>query len=231
MSALKSLRGEDWFRLGDGDLSLHVLRTARLARGDTLTQIVSDFAQAWDIGIRMLPMSDQQVRTFVETDVGELEFQRYFVQQRCAPRVSAIAYRGAAVASAAPGVSEAIMSADVVLIAPSNPYLSIAPLLAISGISVLLIETPAPVVAVSPLIGGQAVKGPTVKIMQELGLMPDNREIGAFYQGIADGMVIDRGDEAPEGLVVARTETLMKTAEDRLRVARAALDLARSLRL
>lgn len=230
MEALKSLGGEDWFRLGDGDLALHVIRTWRLARGDQLSAIEADFATAWDIGVRLLPMSDHAVRTWVATDEGELEFQRYFVERRCAPRVSAVSYRGAETAAAAPGVVEAIANAEAVLIAPSNPYLSVGPLLAIPGIAAALRQTTAPVVVVSPLIGGQAVKGPTAKIMLELELTPSNQEIARFYREIADGMVIDQADEAPIDLEIARTHTLMVTADDRRRVARAALDLARSLR-
>lgn len=229
MAALKELGGEDWFLLGDGDLALHVLRTERLARGESLTAITKAFAAAWRIGVNVLPMSDAPVETLLSTDDGELEFQRYFVERRCAPKVSRIAFRGAASAAPAPGVVEAIRGADIVLIAPSNPYLSVDPILAVTGIATALRETAAPVVAVSPLVGGKAVKGPTAKLMQELGVPVTNAAIAAHYADFIDGLLIDGSDEAPDDLPVARTSTLMASLDDRVRVARASLDLARTL--
>ncbi len=230
MEALQSLDGESWFQLGDGDLALHVIRSWRLARGDSLSAIQADFARAWAVGMRLLPMSDAPVRTWLQTDEGALEFQRYFVQRRCTPRVAAIDYRGAAAAVPAAGVSDAILDAEAVLIAPSNPYLSIGPLLAVPAIAAAVRETEAPVVLVSPLIRGEAVKGPTAKIMRELGLQPGNAAVADFYRGLLQGMVVDQADDGPAGLALAQTATLMKTAQDRQRVARAALDLAQTLR-
>lgn len=175
-------------------------------------------------------MSDNPVATMLSTDVGELAFQRYFVQQRCAPRVSAVRFDGAATAKAAPGVVDAILNAEAVLIAPSNPYLSVDPVLAIDATANALKQTKAPIVAVSPLVGGKAVKGPTAKLMDELGVPVTNASIAMHYRDIIDGLLIDSGDEAPDGIAVAHTDTLMKTLDDRVRVARAALDLAQSLR-
>lgn len=230
MAALKELGGEDWFLLGDGDLALHVLRTARMARGESLTSITNVFATSWGIGVKVLPMSDAPVATVLSTNEGELEFQRYFVERRCAPKVSRIAFRSAEAATPAPGVVKAIRGADIVLIAPSNPYLSVDPILAVVGIATALRETAAPVVAVSPLVGGKAVKGPTAKLMQELGVPVTNSAIAEHYGGFIDGLLIDRDDEAPEGVAVARTSTLMASLDDRVRVARASLDLARTLK-
>ena len=229
MAALRELGGEDWFALGDHDLALHVLRTMRLARGEGLAAITRDFARAWGIDIAVLPMSEQSVATHVRTSGGWLEFQRYFVERRCEPVVGEIDFRGAEAAKAAPGVVEAIARAEVILIAPSNPFLSVDPLLAVPGIREALEASAPPVVAVSPIIGGRAIKGPTAKLMTEMGLEVSNAAIARHYRGLIDGLLIDAGDDAPEGIAIARTDTLMRGDEDKARVARAALDLARAL--
>lgn len=229
MAALQSLGGEDWFQLGDGDLALHILRTARLTAGANLSQVTAAFAQAWGLGIRMLPMSDDPVSTQVFTDEGELPFQRYFVERRCEPRVQRIEFRGVATARPAPGVCEAIVSDNTraIVIAPSNPYLSIDPILAIPGIAEALRNARAPVIAVSPIVGGQAVKGPTAKLMQELGAPVSPAAVAAHYGALLDGMVVDQRD-GPQNLAIAQssTDTLMLSLEDRVRVAREALTLA-----
>lgn len=230
LDAVQSLGGPDWFRLGDGDLALHVLRSERLARGEALSTVTADFAKAWGIRTHILPMSDDPVATFVETDEGTLEFQRYFVGRQCAPRVSAIRFEGAEAARAAPGVVDAILSADAVFIAPSNPFLSVDPLLAIAEIAAALEETAAPVVAISPIVGGTAVKGPTAKIMGELGIAVDNEAIADHYSAFADALLIDVSDMPPSALPSLATHTLMQTAEDKIRVAREAIALAHSLR-
>lgn len=230
MSAVRSLSGPDWFNLGDGDLALHVLRSARLAEGNSLSEIIRDFAVQWAISAKILPMSDDPVRTMVRTDQGVLGFQNYFVEHKCQPAVSGIEFEGASKARTAPGVQDAILDADVVMIAPSNPYLSVDPILAVPGIAGALRETRAPVVAVSPIVGGTAVKGPTAKIMRELGIAPDNSSIAEHYAGLLDGLVFDEQDEPPRSDIARyATDTLMKTLEDRQRVALAALDLATGL--
>lgn len=229
MDALKSLGGEGWFLLGDGDLALHVLRTHMLASGCSLSQVTAHFASAWGLAPRILPMSDDAVATYLETDEGELSFQRYFVERRCAPAVRSIRFAGAEQAAPAPGVVEAITdrNTDAILIAPSNPWLSIDPILAVPGVRDALRRSSAPVVAVSPIVGGQAVKGPTTKLMGELGLKVTNAAISAHYEGVIDGLLIDVRD-APADLPIAQAvaDTLMKTLADRARVARAALVLA-----
>ena len=229
MEALKSLGGEDWFLLGDGDLALHVLRSHLLANGETLSAITARFAAAWGLGLTILPMSDDPVATHLTTDEGDLPFQRYFVQRRCEPAVQAIRFEGAERAVPAPGVIDAIRDPETraILIAPSNPWLSVDPVLAVPGIREALAAAEAPVVAVSPIVGGQAVKGPTAKLMAELGLAITNRSIAAHYAGVIDGLLVDERDDAA-GLSIAHdvTDTLMKTLEDRERVARAALALA-----
>jgi LPPG:FO 2-phospho-L-lactate transferase len=230
MAALASLGGDQWFQLGDGDLALHVLRSQALGQGEALSTITARFAAAWGVASKMLPMSDDPVATMLTTDAGELDFQTYFVARRGAPIASAIRFAGAANARPAPGVLAAIEQAEIILIAPSNPYLSIDPILAVPGIAAALAAAPAKVVAVSPLISGQAVKGPTAKLMQELGLPLSNKTIAAHYAGIIDALLIDSGDQNEDpGIAFAATDTLMRDLADRQRVAAACLALARTL--
>lgn len=232
MDALRSLGGEDWFLLGDGDLALHVLRSEQLRRGEALSSVIADFAAAWDIAAKILPMSDDAVATRVDTDEGLLDFQHYFVRRRCEPAVRAIHFDGAATARPAPGVVAAISdpACRAILIAPSNPFLSVDPILAVPEIGEALAQAKAPVVAVSPIVAGQAVKGPTAKMMQELGLEISATAVAAHYAGVIDAMLIDERDPPGDiGIASARADTLMKTLDDRIGVARAALALADSL--
>ncbi|GLV23954.1 2-phospho-L-lactate transferase [Sphingobium sp. Cam5-1] len=229
MDALKSLGGEDWFLLGDGDLALHVLRSHLLARGETLSAITARFAAAWGLDLTILPMSDDPVATHLNTSEGDMPFQRYFVERRCAPEVRAIRFEGAERAKPAAGVIEAITAPDTraIVIAPSNPWLSVDPILAVPGIREALASARAPVVAVSPIVGGQAVKGPAAKLMQELGLTVTNKSIAAHYADVIDGLLIDERDDAyAVSIPYDIGDTLMKTLEDRERVARAVLTLA-----
>jgi LPPG:FO 2-phospho-L-lactate transferase len=232
MEAVRSLRGQDWFALGDGDLALHVLRTTRLCDGDALSAIIADFASAWRIAAKVLPMSNDAVATRVLTDEGELDFQDYFVRRKCEPAVRAIRFEGSETARPAPGVVEALCDPHcrAILIAPSNPFLSIDPILAVPSIRQALMETTVPIVAVSPIVGGEAVKGPTAKLMRELRLEVSAETVARHYGSLIDGMLIDERDP-PTGLELphARADTLMTTLDDRIRVAGAALDLADSL--
>ena len=233
MAALRALGAQDWFALGDGDLALHVLRTMGLARGETLSVITARFAKAWGIGVTMLPMSDTAVATHLDTDEGVLPFQRYFVERRCAPVVKRVTFAGAAQAVPAPGVVEAILADETtaILIAPSNPYLSVDPILAVPGIRAALRAARAPVVAVSPIVGGDAVKGPTAKLMRELGIAVSPQAVRAHYGDVLDGMLVDERDGIT-GIDIAHLslDTLMKSLDDRVRVATAALTLAGQLR-
>jgi LPPG:FO 2-phospho-L-lactate transferase len=231
MNTLRSLGGEDWFQLGDGDLALHAFRSERLRRGDSLSEVTAAVSRAWNVRCTILPMSDDPVRTLVHTDEGVLAFQRYFVELRCAPRTQAIRFHGAASAQPARGVLAAIEHADAVVIAPSNPYLSIDPILAVPGIAEALQYTRAPVVAVSPLVAGRAVKGPTDKLMRELGVSADNHTIAEHYRQLLDGLLIHGGDAPPRTPVATRAaDILMRDDEDRMRVAREVLGFARELR-
>ncbi len=233
MAALAELGGPSWFRLGDGDLALHVVRTAALAAGATLSAVTVDVARRWGITTQVVPMSDDAVATEVLTAAGTLPFQRYFVERRCEPVATGVVFRGAADARPAPGVVAAITAADTraVVIAPSNPYLSVDPLLAVPGIRAALSAATAPVVAVSPIVDGRAVKGPTAKLMREFGFAVDERTIADHYAGVIDGLLVDaRAPAADFGVASAAVDTLMNDLDDKIRVAHAVLALADGLR-
>jgi LPPG:FO 2-phospho-L-lactate transferase len=234
MQALDELGGETWFRLGDGDLATHVERTRRLARGENLTAITDDFARRLGIEAELLPMSDDPVRTLVETSEGRMPFQRYFVARRCEPAVSRIIFEGAGRARPNPRVMAALRSPDLALVVlcPSNPYLSVDPILALPALRQALEQRAAPAVAISPLIGGQAVKGPTAKIMAELGVAQTQASIAQHYDGLIDGIMIDTADRAEAAgspLTTRSTRILMTSLEDRERLAREALEFGASL--
>lgn len=235
MRALEELGGETWFRLGDGDLALHVERTRRLATGETLSAIMDDFRRRFGIASRLLPMSDDTVATRVHTPDAELAFQDYFVRLRAAPEVRAIEFAGASQSRTSAALAEVLGSSRLraIVVCPSNPYLSIDPILAVRGLAAALRVPGVPVVAVSPLIGGRAVKGPTAKIMRELGIEASNRAIAAHYGDLLDGLVIDESDrsaELPHGLPTRASRTLMKSLDDREMLARATLEFADHLR-
>ncbi len=235
LRALETLGGPAWFRLGDGDLAMHVERTRRLACGETLTDITADFARRLGVPSRVMPMSDDPVRTVVGTAQGELAFQEYFVRERCGPAVTALRFDGAQSAriSSAAAASLRDASLQAILIAPSNPYLSIDPALAVPGMRAALRVRGAPVIAVTPIIGDCAVKGPTAKIMRELGLTPSPLTIREHYRGLIDGFVLDERDAGLAGEIdvpVRVCDTLMRSLGDRERVARCALELAQELR-
>ncbi|MGX1308147.1 LPPG:FO 2-phospho-L-lactate transferase [Amorphus suaedae] len=229
MEAVAEIGGETWFALGDTDLALHAARTARLDRGDSLSAITGDLAKALGIGATILPATDERLATLVETDVGTLAFQRYFVEQRCAPAVRKIHFDGADVAKPGTSVRAALAAPDLsaIVICPSNPYLSIDPILAIPGMRGLIETATAPVVAVSPLVGGQAVKGPLAKIMGELDLALTHTSILDHYDGLVDVLLVDRMDDmaaADPRLLAA--PTMMTSLEDRIVLARRVLDAA-----
>lgn len=234
MRVLEELGGETWFRLGDADLALHVERSRKLAAGMSLSAVTDDVRRRFGIAARIVPMSDDRVATLVKTGAGEVGFQDYFVRQRCAPQILGLRFAGAEAARPSAGAREALTAKGLasVVIAPSNPYLSIDPILAVPGMRELLRASGAPVIAVTPIIQGQAVKGPTAKIMTERGIDPSPVSIARHYAGLIDGFILDVRDaglaadiEAPVHIV----DTLMTTLADRERVARAALDFAARL--
>ncbi|MDH6233749.1 LPPG:FO 2-phospho-L-lactate transferase [Mesorhizobium soli] len=231
MEALSTLGGETWFRLGDRDLAIHVERTRRLRAGETLSTITSSMVDHFGIEARVFPMSDQKVSTVVATPEGPLPFQRYFVERRCAPRVAGITFQGAVEADAPPQVISALNDPALrtIIICPSNPYLSIDPILAVPGIRSGIERADVPVIAVSPIIGGKAVKGPTAKIMAELAVPATSKAIAEHYGGVIDGLVIDHADADDRETVncpVHVTTSLMTSDEDRIRLAGEVLDFA-----
>jgi len=234
MAALEALGGESWFRLGDGDLATHVERTRRLAAGESLTAVCADFAQRLGIHARLLPMSDDPVRTLIHTADGVLPFQHYFVRLRAEPAARGISFEGAERARPSPALLAALAAPELelVVICPSNPYLSVDPILALPGLRAALARAQVPVVAVSPIIGGAAVKGPTAKIMAELGVPRTQAAIARHYEGLIDGLVIDEADAGEEGdvsLPLEITATRMVSLEDREALARRVLAFGKRL--
>lgn len=234
MEALKQIGGETWFLLGDRDLALHVERTRRKASGQSLTAVAEDIARSFGIRARVLPVTDDRLRTLVATNEGELEFQRYFVERRCEPIVNGIRFLGAETARMTVEVSRALEADDLrlIVICPSNPYLSVDPVLAVPGLADRIRAARVPVIAVSPIIGGQAVKGPTRKIMDELNLAATNAEIARHYAGLIDGLVVDSADaeEAPDlGVAVHAAPTLMTDSVSKIALAKEVLAFAEQL--
>lgn len=231
MSALAALGGKTWFRLGDKDLATHVERTRRLARGERLSEIADDFRRRLGIRCLVLPMSDDPVRTHLETGEGWLEFQDYFVRRQCRPEITAIEFRGASEARPHPDFVAALAdpSLRAVVVCPSNPLISIEPILALPGIRAALSHCAAPVVAVAPVIGGRAVKGPTAKMMRELGLEASAAAVARRYGDLLNAYIVDRTDaEACADLdcTVFSAKALMETVADREALARVALEAA-----
>ncbi len=220
---IERLGGQTWFRLGDQDLATHLERTRRLKEGQRLSEITRDFCQAWGIHHAVIPMSDNPVRTIVETDEGDLAFQEYFVHRRCEPRVKGFRFDGADKAEPAAGALEAIQDADAIVICPSNPWVSIAPILAAPGIKSA--TEAKPIAAVSPIIAGQAVKGPAAKMYRELGIEPSALAVAKQYNGLVSHFVMDQIDSQLEAdirslkMQTLVTNTLMKTPDDRRQLA------------
>lgn len=234
MTALAQLSPDTWFQLGDGDLAIHVERTRRLRSGKPLSGIVADFCRCLGVATRLVPMSDDPVRTRLRTPEGWLDFQDYFVRRGCAPRVLEVAYERAAKAHPHPTVLASLRDPQLraVIICPSNPHLSIAPILAVPGLRDAIASCGAPVIAVSPIIDGQAVKGPTAKIMAELGEEVSAAAVARHYEDLLDGYVLDHADVArptPLGVPAISARTMMHTLEDRIELANQVLDFADAL--
>ena len=228
MGALAALDGENWFFLGDGDLAIHVERTHRLAAGESLAVITADFAKRLGITARIAPMSSDPVHTIVETPDGALAFQHYFVRERCEPIVTGFGFDGAANAVADPAFLAALSAGTLkaIIVCPSNPFISIDPILAVPGVRDGLAARKAPLIAVSPIVGGQAIKGPTAKMMAELGLPTTAVAVAAHYGDLLDGFVLDEADAgsadavARLGIDVHVTNTVMRSLDDRIALAR-----------
>ncbi len=227
METLTTLGGESWFRLGDRDLALHVERTRRLHAGEPLSAITTDFCRRLHVGPRLLPASDDPVRTHVLTDAGWLGFQDWFVRQRTAPAVRGLRFEGADRARAHHDVVKALERAEAVVICPSNPFISVDPILAVPGIRKALLATPAPTVAISPIIGDRAVKGPTAKMMAELGLAVSARAVAEHYGELLDLYIADENDTGTVTGLHPRiifAPTLMSTLAEKEALARVVLD-------
>ena len=219
-----------WFRLGDADLATHVQRTLLLRDGGTLSEATDVIARAFGLACRLLPMSDDPVRTIVTTDAGELPFQEYFVRRRWQDEVLALRFDGVEEARPAPGVLEAIAEAEAVIVAPSNPLVSIGPILAVPGVRPALRDTEATVVAVSPIIGGRALKGPADRMLASLGHEPTAVGIARLYADFLNVLVLDQEDVAlapavaSEGVRPVVTDTIMRDDASRRALAEATLE-------
>jgi LPPG:FO 2-phospho-L-lactate transferase len=232
METLEQLSGPTWFRLGDRDLALHHLRTYRRAHGESLSSVTHELRERFGVKPNILPMTDDLVQTIVVTTEGELPFQEYFVAQKCEPVVTGFRFDGIEQARPAPGVLESLSDADLVVFCPSNPWVSLDPILGIRDIRTGVESNP--VFMVSPIIAGRTVKGPAAKMYAELGIEPSALAVARHYENLLEGMLIDRLDaELREeieslGIRVREDQTIMKTREDRIRLAKALLEFSRS---
>jgi LPPG:FO 2-phospho-L-lactate transferase len=229
LDTVAELGGESWFRLGDRDLGLHLVRTQMLREGASLSTVTARLAEAFGLRCRLLPATDDPLRTFVETPEGTFAFQTWFVARGHRDEVDAVHYAGAPGARAAPRVVEAIDEADVLVITPSNPYVSIGPILAVDEIRLALARRRVPCVAVSPLIGGRAVKGPADRMLTRMAGGTTPGHVASCYEGLIDVLVIDEADtpaDLPEGIRAVATTTLMRDDAARRRLAQDVLDAA-----
>ncbi len=231
MAALEKLGGDSWFRLGDGDLATHIERTRRLAAGESLSAIIDDFRRHLGIAARVLPMSDDAVRTRLDTDRGRLDFQDYFVRLRCEPAIRRLEFAGSETARPHPNFLGALADPELraVVICPSNPFISIDPILAVPGVREALRDCRAPVIAVSPIIGGKAVKGPTAKMMGELGLSVDASAVARHYADFLNIYILDEADRdliVDANISTSFAKILMNSIEDREALAQVVLAAA-----
>jgi LPPG:FO 2-phospho-L-lactate transferase len=237
MDQVAKLGGPAWFRLGDRDLATHAMRTQRLRGGETLTSVTTDLCHALDVAANVLPMTDDRVRTIVHSQQRRLGFQDYFVRLKCAVPVTGLSFEGAAEARFNPELERLAdpPARPIVIICPSNPYLSIDPILALPGLRDWLKTMAAVIIAVSPIVGGAAVKGPAAKIMRELGIEPSAAAVAAHYRGLIEGLLIDEVDArhrdaiAATGTAVRVAQTVMRSMEDRIALARECLAFAAQL--
>jgi LPPG:FO 2-phospho-L-lactate transferase len=234
MGTLTALGGENWFRLGDRDLAVHVERTRRLRQGESLSAITADFCRRLGVGPRVLPATDDRLRTRLRTDEGWLDFQDYFVRLQCRPVIRELTFEGAEDARPQPELVAALRDQRLraVIICPSNPFISVEPILAVSGMREALCACAAPVIAVSPIIGGRAVKGPTAKMMAELGMTPSAAAVAERYGDLIDGYVMDIADADEAARVapkVTLARTLMTNLSEREELARVVLEAVNAL--
>lgn len=232
LEEMERLGAEDWFRLGDRDLAVHLRRTDWLRQSVSLTEITDRLRRLLEVPSSVLPMANEPVRTLVHTEEGDLPFQHYFVRRRCEPTFLDLTFLGADSATLSPELEEALAAADQIVLCPSNPYLSLDPILSVPGLRKRLREHPAPVVAISPIIGGQALKGPAAKLMREMGELISPLTVLDHFGDILDGFVMDQQDRALEEAVILPalvTDTIMTDAASKRRLAEEVLDFAQSL--
>ena len=232
LETMGKLGGEDWFRLGDQDLALHLRRNEWLQQGIPLSEVTDRLRRAFAVPSLVLPMSDEPVRTLVHTDEGDLPFQHYFVRLRCEPIVMDLSFVGAEQAHVPEAVIHAMVNADLIIFCPSNPYLSIDPILSVPGMRRLLQDASAPKVAVSPIVGGAAIKGPAAKMMRELGQMVSPLTVADHFEGLLDGFVLDHADgEIADAVVLPTlvTATMMTDLASKVALAQATLDFGTQL--
>ena len=228
MEALSAMGGEDWFQLGDRDLAMHIERTRRLTGGQSLSVVTAALARSLGVAHRVVPMSNDPVRTKVRTTKGLLDFQHYFVRERCVPEVTGFEFAGATEARLGPEVEGWLESPLLkgVILCPSNPFVSVDPILSVPGLLSALKTCPAPIIAVSPVVGGRAIKGPTVKMMHELGISNTAVQVAQHYAGFLNGFVLDSLDTGAQksvedlGLAVLVTNTVMTSLEARVQLGR-----------
>jgi len=225
LNMLERYGEEAWFKLGDRDLATHVLRTSRLRLGMTLTEVTAGLSGALGVKSAVLPMSDDPVLTVLETPEGRLEFQEYFVRRRQKDEVLGVDLRGIEEAAPTESVLAAISGADAIILCPSNPVVSVGPILALPGMMEALASSPAPKVAVSPIVGGRALKGPADRMLASLGHEVSSTGVARIYADLVDGIVVDRIDEDEReaieniGMRVLATDAVMRDAADRARLA------------
>jgi LPPG:FO 2-phospho-L-lactate transferase len=232
MAALRELGGEVWFSLGDKDLAMHIERTRLLAEGRSLTHVTAQLASALGISHPIFPMCNESLRTKVQTDDAILDFQTYFVRERCAPVVTGFDFEGAANTKINSKLVDWLREAPPsgIILCPSNPYVSIDPILQVNGMRDFLQSSEAPVVAVSPVVGGDAITGPTVKMMRELGIPNTAQSVASHYSDFLDGFVLDLEDQnyaasiQEQGIATVVTQTVMQTLDDRVSLARDCLE-------
>jgi LPPG:FO 2-phospho-L-lactate transferase len=233
---LERYNNQPWFRLGDRDLATHLLRTEMMNEGATLSEVTRELAKRLKVETTIMPMSDDRVHTLVDTDQGPLPFQEYFVKHGWQPVVRALIYEGASEADPSPSMLRKIETADTIIICPSNPYLSIDPILALHGVHDVLLNATAPIIAVTPIVAGQALKGPAAKLMKELGIEPSAVAVARHYAEFINGFVLDERDAGlrPQieamGMGVLVTDTIMNNADDRTRLACEVFTFADQLR-
>ncbi len=233
MDALEQLGGPTWFKLGDRDLALHTTRSRMLADGATLSEATTHICDSFGIDHPVVPMSNDPVRTTVHTDGGELSFQHYFVRDRCQPVVTGFEFKGIEAAVPVPEILTCLENTRGVIICPSNPFVSVDPLLNLPDMRNALARSPAPVVAVSPIVGGTAIKGPTAKMMRELNVPVTAEQVAYHYRGVIDGFILDEQDVSLHKTLDVATivaQTVMVTLQDRVDLGRTVLEFINSLK-